>query len=36
MSYRADVIADNTDEWLQNALRFPTHEAAEVYVRKLA
>jgi hypothetical protein len=35
MSYKAEVIADNSGEWVANALRFPTKEMAEAYARDL-
>jgi hypothetical protein len=31
MSYKAEVIADSSGEWVANALRFPTREMAEKY-----
>jgi hypothetical protein len=36
MSWKAEVIADNTGNWYSNALRFPTRDAAEAYVLALA
>lgn len=35
MSFKAEVIADNSGEWVANALRFPTKELAEEYARDL-
>lgn len=35
MSFKAEVIADNSGEWVSNALRFPTKEMAEAYARDL-
>jgi len=36
MSYRPEVIADNSGKWCPNGLRFRTREGAERYVRDLA
>lgn len=36
MSYKAEVIADSSGEWVGNALRFPTKEMAEEYGADLA
>lgn len=36
MSYKAEVIADNSGQWCSNALRFATREEAETYVSDLA
>lgn len=36
MSYKVEVIADNSGEWVSNALRFPTKEMAEEYGADLA
>lgn len=35
-SWKAEVIADNSGQWVANGLRFPTKEAAEVYALDLA
>lgn len=35
MSYKPEVIADATNTWAGNALRFRTREEAEAYVRDL-
>lgn len=35
MSWKAEVIADSTGEWIANALRFATKEEAERYVSDL-
>lgn len=35
MSYKAEVIADNSGEWVSNALRFATNPEAEAYVADL-
>lgn len=32
MSWKAEVIADSSGQWVGNALRFATREEAEVYV----
>ena len=34
--YKAEVIADDSGEWVSNALRFSTREGAEAYVEDLA
>jgi hypothetical protein len=34
-SFAAEVIADNSGQWVSNALRFATREAAEAYVKDL-
>ncbi len=34
-SYKAEVIADNSGQWVGNALRFATREEAEHYARDL-
>ncbi len=31
MSYKADVIADNSGQWCSNALRFETEREAKIY-----
>jgi hypothetical protein len=36
MSYKAEVIADNSGEWVGNGLRFESHAQALAYVRELA
>jgi len=36
MSYKPEVIADQTNTWCGNALRFQTKEEAEQYVADLA
>jgi|KBSSwiStaDraftv2_1062776.scaffolds.fasta_scaffold646892_2 hypothetical protein len=36
MSYKVEVIADNSGKWVSNALRFPTEEKAEAYAKDLA
>jgi len=36
MSYKVEVIADNSGEWVSNALRFPTMEKAEAYGQDLS
>jgi len=36
MSYKVEVIADNSGKWVSNALRFPTKEKAEEYGRDLS
>jgi hypothetical protein len=36
MSYKSEVIADNTGKFCGNALRFATREEAEAYVTDLA
>lgn len=36
MSWKPEVIADNSDEWAGNALRFATKAEAEAYVADLA
>lgn len=36
MSYRIEVIADSSDKWVGNALRFATEEEADLYVLDLA
>jgi hypothetical protein len=36
MSFRPEVIADETGKWLPNGLRFATREEAEANVRDLA
>jgi len=36
MSYKVEVIADSSGEWVGNALRFPTKEKADEYGRDLA
>lgn len=35
MSWRPEVIADNTGQWLPNGLRFATKEEAEANARDL-
>lgn len=35
MSFKAEVIADNSGKWCGNALRFATKEEAEIYVDDL-
>lgn len=35
MSFKADVIADNSGKWVSNALRFATEKEAQVYVDDL-
>lgn len=35
MTFKIEVIADNSGKWVSNSLRFPTKEAAEVYARDL-
>lgn len=35
-SYKPEVIADSSGKWNGNALRFATHEEAELYVADLA
>jgi hypothetical protein len=35
MSFKVEVIADNSGEWVGNALRFPTKKAAEIYAKDL-
>jgi len=35
MSWKAEVIADNSGQWAQNAIRFATREEAELYVYDL-
>lgn len=34
-SFKAEVIADNSGEWVANGLRFQTAEAAEAYAKDL-
>lgn len=36
MSWKPEVIADNSGKWVGNALRFATKEEAEANVRALA
>ena len=36
MSFKPEVIADNSGKWASNALRFRTREGAERYVTDLA
>ena len=36
MSYRAEVIADNSGQWVSNGLRFATAAEAAAYVHDLA
>lgn len=36
MSFKAEVIADDSGTWAGNALRFATEEEAEMYVRDLS
>lgn len=36
MSFKAEVIADNSGKWVGNLLRFATAKEAEAYVRDLA
>ncbi|WP_028164097.1 hypothetical protein [Bradyrhizobium elkanii] len=36
MSWKPEVIADNSGQWVGNALRFATKEEAEANVRDLA
>ncbi len=36
MSFKAEVIADNSGVWVSNALRFATHAEALAYVQDLA
>ena len=36
MSYKVEVIADDSGKWVSNALRFPTEERAKQYGRDLA
>lgn len=36
MSWKPEVIADNSGEWVGNALRFATKEEAEANARDLA
>ena len=36
MSWKPEVIADNSGKWNSNGLRFPTKSEAELYVRDLA
>ena len=36
MSYKGEVIADNSGEWCGNGLRFETEDEARVYVEDLA
>ena len=36
MSWKPEVIADNSGKWSSNALRFETKEEAEANVRHLA
>lgn len=36
MSWKAEVVADRTDTWSSNGLRFATPEEAEDYVSDLA
>jgi hypothetical protein len=33
--YRVEVIADDSGEWLDNGMTFPTHEKAEEYAKGL-
>jgi hypothetical protein len=35
MSFKAEVIADNTGQWVGNGLRFASRAEAEAYVRDL-
>lgn len=35
-SYKAEVIADSSGQWVGNSLRFATEELAESYVQDLA
>lgn len=35
-SYKTEVIADNSGEWVGNGLRFATRQQAETYVADLA
>ena len=34
-SYKAEVLADDSGQWVSNALRFPTRERAEEYAKDL-
>lgn len=36
MSYKAEVIADNSGKWADNALRFATEDEAKRYVADLS
>lgn len=36
MSYKVEVIADNSGHWISNALRFPDQRSAETYGAGLA
>lgn len=36
MSYKAEVIADNSGNWVSNMLRFETEAQAQAYVKDLA
>lgn len=36
MSWKSEVIADNSGKWCSNQLRFATKEEAEVYVSDLS
>lgn len=36
MSYKAEVIADSSGEWVSNALRFATEQEALAYGKDLA
>jgi hypothetical protein len=36
MSWKPEVIADNSGQWAGNALRFATLDEAEAYARDLA
>lgn len=35
MSWKAEVIADNSGQWVSNGLRFATQQEAEGYARDL-
>ncbi|HEY1437398.1 MAG TPA: hypothetical protein VGG82_07835 [Casimicrobiaceae bacterium] len=36
MTYKVEVIADDSGKWCGNALRFAEHDEAEAYARDLA
>jgi hypothetical protein len=36
MSYKAQVIADETHKWLDNGLRFATYQQADRWAKRLA
>jgi len=36
MKYRVEVIADETGQWIPNAMRFESLDEAEKYARNLA